>query len=177
MAPVGASAFDSLRLEKGYRLWGADIHTDYTPYEAGLGFAVRIDKGEFIGRATLVSADARATLVSADARATLVSADARATLVSADAASPHRKLCCLTFESRSAVVLGKEPVVDGDTVLGYVTSAGFGYSVDRSIAYAYLPISHTGSGTRVEVEYFGRRYPARVSDEPLYDPKGLRLRG
>jgi glycine cleavage system aminomethyltransferase T len=159
MAPVGASAFDSLRLEKGYRLWGADIHTDYTPYEAGLGSAVRIDKGEFIGRATLVSADARATLVSADA------------------ASPHRKLCCLTFESRSAVVLGKEPVVDGDTVLGYVTSAGFGYSVDRSIAYAYLPISHTGSGTRVEVEYFGRRYPARVSDEPLYDPKGLRLRG
>jgi glycine cleavage system aminomethyltransferase T/glycine/D-amino acid oxidase-like deaminating enzyme len=159
MAPVGASAFDSLRLEKGYRLWGADIHTDYTPYEAGLGSAVRIDKGEFIGRATLVSADARATLVSADA------------------ASPHRRLCCLTFESRSAVVLGKEPVVDGDTVLGYVTSAGFGYSVDRSIAYAYLPISHTGSGTRVEVEYFGRRYPARVSDEPLYDPKGLRLRG
>src|SRR5262249_39097038 len=53
VAPLGGGAFDSLRLEKGYRLWGADIHSEFNPYEAGLGFAVRLNKGDFIGRAAV----------------------------------------------------------------------------------------------------------------------------
>ena len=72
--------------------------------------------------------------------------------------------------------MGKEPVVDGDRALGYVTSANFGYTVGAGIAYAYLPISHAAAGTEVDILYFNRRRPARVGEEPLYDPKGLRLR-
>jgi glycine cleavage system aminomethyltransferase T len=74
------------------------------------------------------------------------------------------------------VVLGKEPILDGERVLGYVTSANYGYTVGRGIAYGYLPPSHAAPGTPLEIEYFGGRYPATVSREPLYDSKGLRLR-
>ena len=136
-------AFESLRLEKGYRLWGADIHTEYNPIEAGLDFAVRLDSGDFIGRAALIRA--REERVS-------------------------RRLSCLLFDDRTHLVMGKEPVLKGDRRIGYVTSANFGYTVGRSIAYAYLPAEHAEVGTSVEVEYFGRRYPATVSEEPLYDP-------
>jgi dimethylglycine oxidase len=149
MVAGGSGAFDSLRLEKGYRLWGADLHTDYNPYEAGLGFAVKLDKGDFIGREALTRVKQRGLT---------------------------RRLCCLTFDDPGAVVVGKEPVLDGDTPLGYVTSANYGYTVGRAIAYAYLPIDHATVGSKAEVQYFDRRYRATVTDEPLYDPKGLRLR-
>ena len=58
---AGGGAFDSLRLEKGYRLWGNDIHTEYNPYEAGIGFAVRMRKGDFIGRDALSRCGRRAS--------------------------------------------------------------------------------------------------------------------
>jgi glycine cleavage system aminomethyltransferase T len=72
--------------------------------------------------------------------------------------------------------MGKEPVLLGDEVLGYVTSAGFGYSVGESLVYAYLPAGCAEEGTRVEVEYFGDRFPAVVVSEPRWDPEGARLR-
>jgi glycine cleavage system aminomethyltransferase T len=72
--------------------------------------------------------------------------------------------------------MGMEPIVDGDRILGHVTSANYGYTVGCGIAYGYLPLSHAAPGTSVEIEYFSERYRATVSDEPLYDPKGLRLR-
>jgi dimethylglycine oxidase len=72
--------------------------------------------------------------------------------------------------------MGKEPILDGERVLGYVTSANCGYTVGTGIAYGYLPVAHASPGARVEVQYFDRRYGATVSTEPLYDPKGLRLR-
>jgi glycine cleavage system aminomethyltransferase T len=72
--------------------------------------------------------------------------------------------------------MGKEPILDGEQVLGYVTSANCGYTVGTGIAYGYLPAAYTRPGARVEVQYFDRRYGATVSTEPLYDPKGLKLR-
>ena len=149
ISALGGGAFDSLRLEKGYRLWGAEIHSEYNPYEAGLGFAVRLSKGDFIGRAALQRAREEGL---------------------------NRKLCCLTFDDPRVVVLGKEPILDGDQVLGFVTSANHGYTVGKSIAYGYLPVGHAAEGTRVEVQYFGRRYPATVVKEPLYDPEMARLK-
>ena len=146
---LGGGAFDSLRLEKGYRLWGADIHSEYNPYEAGLGFAVRLSKGDFIGRAALLQAKEQGVT---------------------------RKLCCLTFDEGSVTVMGKEPIYDGARLLGFVTSANYGYTVSKSIAYGYLPIDHTAPGNRVEVQYFGRRYAATVAREPLYDPEMARLK-
>ena len=149
VAPMGVGAQDSLRLEKGYRLWGADIHTDYNPYEAGLGFAVRLSKGEFLGRDALVKAREQGL---------------------------SRRLCCMTLRDSTRVVMGQEPLLDGDRVLGYVTSADYGYSVGESIAYGYLPVDYANEGTELDILYFGQRYRAVVSREPLFDPENRRLR-
>jgi glycine cleavage system aminomethyltransferase T len=73
--------------------------------------------------------------------------------------------------------MGREPIFAGGERAGYVTSANYGYAVDRSIAYGYLPVGLARPGERVEIQYFGRRYPATVSEEPLYDPAGERLKG
>lgn len=143
---AGRSAFNSLRLEKGYRSWGLDMTPEHNPYEAGLGFAVRLDKGDFVGRDAIV-----------------------------DAQDPARRLTCLVLDDPEAVVMGKEPVyVDGAPV-GYVTSAAYSYCVGASIAYAWLPSTAT-PGTQVHVEYFGTRLPARVAEEPLFDPSMARIR-
>ena len=146
---AGGGAFDSLRLEKGYRLYGADIHTEYDPYEAGLGFAVRMEKGDFVGREGLEKRRAQ---------------------------GHARRLCCMTLDAPDAVAMGKEPIMDGNRVLGYVTSANYGHSIGCGIVYGYLPTSHAGVGTRVEVLYFGERLPATVAKEPLYDPSGRKMR-
>lgn len=145
----GRAAFDSLRLEKGYRLWGADMHTEYNPYEAGLEFAVNLKKGDFIGRDALIRFKQQGVA---------------------------RKLCCMVLDDPAMVVLGKEPILDGARVLGYVTSANYGPSVGQSIAYGYLPIAYAEAGTQVEIEYFSKRYGATVVPEPLYDPQMTRLR-
>jgi 4-methylaminobutanoate oxidase (formaldehyde-forming) len=149
LVAAGYRAIDSLRLEKGYRYWSADITPDDTPYEAGLGFAVKPGKGEFLGRAPLARQQAEGV---------------------------RRKLCCLTLADRAAVALGGEPVQVDGRVLGRVTSGGFGYSVGESIAYAYLPAERAAPGTAGAVEVFGDWIPAMVAAEPLWDPEGQRVR-
>ena len=142
----GYKAIDSLRLEKGYRVWGADITPEDTPFEAGLGFAVKPDKDDFVGREALAAAP-----------------------------EPERSLRCLTLADPRAVALGSEPVrVDG-ALVGRVTSGGYGYTVESSIAFAYLPARHD-VGTEVAVEIFGEWVGGVVVDDPLYDPAGERIR-
>ena len=148
--PVGLAAMSSLRLEKGYRDLGVDIDNTDNPLEAGLGFAVRLAKGDFLGRAALLRQKEAGTT---------------------------RTLCAITLDDPDRVVMGKEPILDGDRVLGYVTSAAYGYTIGRGIAYGYLPISHAAQGTAVQIEFFGERLAATVAREPLYDPEGLRLKG
>jgi len=144
----GYKAVDSLRLEKGYRVWGADITSDTDPYQAGLGFAVKLDKGDFIGRDAVVAKR------------------------ESPAAS---KLACMVLDDPRAVALGSEPVrIDGE-VAGRVTSGGYGYTVGKSIAYAYIPAS-CPVDTAVEVDIFGTWVGGRVTKEPLYDPTGARVR-
>jgi 4-methylaminobutanoate oxidase (formaldehyde-forming) len=141
----GYKAIDSLRLEKGYRVWGADITPEDTPYEAGLGFAVRDDK-EFVGRAALEAAR-----------------------------EPERRLRCLVLSDPRSIALGSEPVRVADDLVGRVTSGGYGYTVESSIAYAYLPSEHE-VGTDVAVEIFGTWVHGTVTDEPVFDPAGERIR-
>ncbi|MFJ1761148.1 FAD-dependent oxidoreductase [Amycolatopsis sp. NPDC088138] len=144
----GRAAFNSLRLEKGYRLWGTDMTTEHDPYEAGVGFAVRPAKGDFLGRDAI---EGRSEETAA------------------------RRLRCLTIDDGRTVVLGKEPVFVDGAPAGYVTSAAYGYTIGKPIAYAWLPASaDVGSG--VEIEYFGRRVPATVAAEPLFDPAMERIR-
>jgi glycine cleavage system aminomethyltransferase T/glycine/D-amino acid oxidase-like deaminating enzyme len=144
----GYKAIDSLRLEKGYRVWGADITPEETPYEAGLEFAVKLDKGDFIGREALLAAGR----------------------------PPERRLACLVLADPRSVALGSEPVrIDGELV-GRVTSGGYGYTVERSIAYAYVPVQAGEPGRSLEVEIFGEWIAGEVAEEPLWDPSGERIR-
>jgi dimethylglycine oxidase len=147
---AGGGCFDSLRLEKGYRLWGQDLNIEHDPFEAGIGFAVRMSKLDFQGRDALERIRHRG--------------------------STHR-LSAMVFDDPRSVVMGKEPVRDasGD-VVAYVTSANYGYSIGRGIAYAYLPVELAEPGTEVGIEYFDTLLPATVSAEPLWDPAGERLR-
>jgi glycine cleavage system aminomethyltransferase T/glycine/D-amino acid oxidase-like deaminating enzyme len=140
----GYRAIDTLRLEKGYRVWAADITPDETPYEAGLGFCVKDDR-DFAGREALAAHE------------------------------PAKRLRCLVLDDPRSVALGNEPVrVDGE-VVGRVTSGGYGYTVERSIAYAYLPPVHD-IGTAVEIDIFGRWVAGTVAAEPLFEPRGERVR-
>jgi dimethylglycine oxidase len=145
---AGRAAFDTLRIEKGYRLWGADMHSEHGPAEAGVSFAVKRGKGEFKGRGALEVGDR----------------------------GGKRRLSCLRLDDPRQVVMGKEPVVVGGTVVGYVTSAGFGYSVGESLAYAYLPVDMAIEGMTVDIEYFGECCRATVVTEPRWDAEGARMR-
>jgi len=150
LVAAGYRAIDALRLEKGYRVWSSDITTEETPYEAGLGFAVRLDKGvDFVGREALVAAKA---------------------------AGPRKRLRCLVLDDPRSVALGNEPVRVEGRIVGRVTSGGYGFAVDRSIAYAYLPPDRAAIGTRGEVEVFGEWVGFEVAREPLWDPDGARIR-
>jgi len=146
----GYRAIDALRLEKGYRVWSSDITPEETPYEAGLGFAVKLGKGvDFIGREALVAAKA---------------------------AGPRKRLRCLVLDDPRSVALGNEPVrVDG-RIVGRVTSGGYGFAVEKSIAFAYLPPEQAAIGTRGDVEVFGEWIGFEIVREPLYDPDGARIR-
>jgi glycine cleavage system aminomethyltransferase T/glycine/D-amino acid oxidase-like deaminating enzyme len=150
LRPGGYRAIESLRLEKGYRVWGADIGADTTPDEAGLSFAVRRcdGDGEFVGYGALQAGRARGV---------------------------PRRLQCLVLDDPRTVALGGEPVRVGDEVVGRVTSGGYGYTVARSIAYAYLPAG-AAEGTPVAVQVDGTWVDGAVAAPILYDPKGERVR-
>jgi 4-methylaminobutanoate oxidase (formaldehyde-forming) len=146
VTPGGYRAIEALRLEKGYRAWATDLTAEITPFEAGLGFAVKMDKGDFIGRDALARS------------------------------KPRQRLVCVVLDDPRAVALGSEPVRCSDEIVGRVTSGGYGYAVGASIAYAYVPPAHAEPGTRVAIDIFGDWVGGEVRSEPLYDPKGDRVR-
>jgi 4-methylaminobutanoate oxidase (formaldehyde-forming) len=149
LVAAGYKAIDTLRLEKGYRYWSGEISPDYTPYEAGLGFAVKLEKGDFIGREALKKQKENGLT---------------------------QKLCCMTLADDRTIALGKEPIRAGERILGWVAAGGFGYSVGKSIVYAYLPMDCTKVGTELNIEFFGEQVEAEVVQTPLWDPKGERIR-
>ena len=147
LVPGGYRAIDSMRLEKGYAAWAADITSQTDPYAAGLGFAVRDDK-EFFGRSALAARDPSAP-----------------------------RLATLVLDDNRAVAYGNEPVRTPDgAVVGRVSSGGLGYFLDVSIALAWLEAGHNPTGNRLTVEVFGREVGAVVTAQPLHDPTGSRLR-
>jgi glycine cleavage system T protein len=149
MVAGGYKAIDSLRLEKGYRYWSGEITPDYTPYEAGLGFAVKLDKGDFIGREALVKQKE---------------------------GELKQKLCCIAISDDRTIALGKEPIRAGDKIIGWVAAGGYGYSVAMSLVYAYLPTEYSKPGTELNIEFFGTQVAAEVVKSPLWDSKGERIR-
>jgi 4-methylaminobutanoate oxidase (formaldehyde-forming) len=149
LVPAGYKAIDTLRLEKGYRYWSADITPDYTPYETGMGYFVRLDKGDFRGKKALEKQKKEGV---------------------------RQRLCCLSLNDPSAIGLGNEPIFHEGKVIGWITSGGYGYTVRKSIAYGYLPLKLAKPGTRLETELFGERIGLTVEKEPLYDPKGEKIK-
>ena len=119
---------------------------------SSLGFAVKLDKGDFIGREALKKQKADGLT---------------------------RKLCCLTLSDNRVIALGKEPIREEggpQRVVGWGSSGGYGYSVGESIVYAYLPMECTKVGTHLEIEFFGEQVTATVTKSPLWDPNGERIR-
>jgi len=149
MVAGGYKAIDTLRLEKGYRYWSGEISPDYTPYEAGLGFAVKLNKVNFIGKDALVKQKADGL---------------------------KQKLCTITLDDDRTIALGKEPIRIDGKIVGWIAAGGFGYSVGKSIAYAYLPMEYAKVGTKLEIECFGEQVGAEVAPSVLWDAKGERIR-
>ena len=149
----GYRAIESLRLEKGYRVWSSDLTSETTPWEAGLGFCVKLGKpGGFEGREALLAAREHGEH------------------------SPRRKMCAILLDDPQSVVLGSEPVRVGNRISGRVTSGGFGYTLGTSIAYSYLDIDDAVAGTQVAIDLFGEWHTGLVAAEPLFDPKSERVR-
>ncbi len=147
LVDAGYRAIESLRLEKGYVYWSAEVTPDTNPFEAGLGFAVALDKPDFIGRAALAA-------------------------IRRD--GPKRRLSTFTVEGFAPLVGGEAILLDG-RVLGTTTSAGFGYTVGATIALGYLP-AEVEAKAGFTIEAYGQSYPAARRGRSLYDSKGERLR-
>jgi len=133
--PGGYRALDSLRMEKGYRYYGTDLTLLDNPLEAGLGFCIRLDKVSFNGREALMAAKA--------------------------AGITRRLRTLLVGEREYVTIYGGEAVYADGSIVGRLRSCAFGFTVERNIAYSYLPVE-LGPGARVEVDVFGRRVPAEV---------------
>lgn len=150
LAPFGLYAMESLRLEKCYRSWKADLTCEYTPFMASLERFVSLEKAApFIGREAL-----RQAAVS----------------------GAKERFVPLLVDARDADAAAVSVVYRGAEVVGLVTSGGYGYRLNRSIALAYVRADLAAPGTPLEVEILGERCPAVVARAPLYDPENLRLR-
>jgi 4-methylaminobutanoate oxidase (formaldehyde-forming) len=147
---AGYRAIHSLHLEKGYCQWGAELTPEYTPYDAGLGFCVALNKGDFLGRESLVQVQNK---------------------------GPRWKLCTFTIDADQPVMLrGSEPILYKGKVIGVTTSAGYGYSVVKTIAYGYVPPEEADHSEGYEIECYKEIYPAtREPERALYDPKHKKI--
>ncbi|TDJ21252.1 MAG: FAD-dependent oxidoreductase [Gammaproteobacteria bacterium] len=154
VAPCGYRAIESLRLEKGYRAWSSDLTPDHTPLQAGLGFAVKLDSNTpFLGREALI--EQRQSGLT-------------------------RRLACFTSDA-GVVLLGRETIYRNGERVGWLTSGGYGYTIDRSIGYGYVrnqagvDRDYLRSGD-YQLEVASRRVPASIHLRPLYDPGNERIR-
>ena len=152
--PAGYRAIESLRLEKGYRAWGSDLGPDHTPLEAGLGWAVKLRKNTpFLGREAL----------------------------EAQREQPLKKLFAGFLADPDVVLLGRETIYCDGKRVGWLSSGGYGYTIEKSIGYGYV---RNGGGIdreellsgRYELEVATERVPCEISLEPFYDPKMERVK-
>jgi 4-methylaminobutanoate oxidase (formaldehyde-forming) len=153
--PLGYRAIESLRLEKGYRAWSADITPNDTPFEAGLGWAVKMRSGrDFIGRPALAAAEGRPLA---------------------------KRLAGFTLDDPGAVLVGRETILRNGEPVGYLTSGGFGYTIGKSVGYGYVrnpggvgdEFLRTG---RYDLIVAAETFPARIGLDPFYDPAHRRVK-
>jgi sarcosine dehydrogenase len=155
IANAGYRAIESLRLEKGYRAWGADIGPDYTPLEAGLGWAVNLNnERSFIGREAFLAQKQKPL---------------------------GKSLAAFTVADKNVVLLGRETIFrDGERV-GWLSSAGWGYTLETNIGYGYVRRAEGVDkdfllAGNYELEVATERVPCEIHLQPLYDPKMERIK-
>ncbi len=136
---AGGAAMDSLRLERGFLSLGTDLRAEYSPRDAGIAFTIDKSRSNYIGAEALAGAH------------------------------PRKKLTTLVLDPGAPVPLGKEPILHGSDVVGYVSSANFGFTIGRPIALGYLPIDLAHPGASLSIEYFAELFSATVSRTPLIE--------
>lgn len=145
----GLYATESMRLEKGYLHWKADLIYEHNPFEARLERFVKLDKDDFIGKTALLEQIER---------------------------GPRKLLVSMTVDCDIACAHSGDPVFADERQVGTVTSAGYGHRVQKNIAYAYVDPETAAVGTRLELGILGERYAAEVVEPILYDPENLLMR-
>jgi dimethylglycine dehydrogenase len=145
----GGRALSSLRLEKGYGSFNKDFRPDYTPGETGLDRFIDFDKGEFTGRPAALAERA---------------------------AGAKRRFVIMEVADADCEVVGYESILKDGAAVGYVTSGAYGHTIGKSLAAGYVPTALARDGARFEIDILGEMRAATVRLEPLYDPRGLRLR-
>jgi len=154
--PIGYRALESLRLEKGYRAWGSDITPNDTPFEAGLGWAVKLKKNtDFLGRKALEKLGNEPL---------------------------SKRLACFTVDDKEVVLVGRETILRDGQPVGYLTSGGYGYTVGKNIGFGY--VRDAGgvddaflTGGSYELVVAMERVAAKIHLEPLFDPAAARVKG
>ena len=149
LKPFGGRALNSMRLEKSFGNWAREFRPIYGPYEAGLGRFVNMDKGDFVGR--------EAALAEKHSGGAL-------------------RLLAFAVDAADADAIGDEPIWHEGSVVGWVTSGGYGHSVGKSLALGYVPAEFAASSGTFEIEIIGDRRPALRLDAPAFDPQGTRMR-
>ncbi len=150
----GYHALNSLRMEKGYRHWGHDVADEDTPFEAGLGFAVRLNKDAFLGREVLLKQHHNGV---------------------------KKRLVQFALEDPEALLYHNEPIWRDNEIVGFITSGMFGHTLGAAIGLGYVnhadgvTLEYIQSG-HYEIEVAGRRIPARASLRPFYDPENKRIK-
>jgi dimethylglycine dehydrogenase len=147
---AGMRAMESMRLEKSYRMWGSDLTRDYTPFEASLDRFVRMNKGDFIGRAALEKQLA--------------------------AGVPNRFVTLEVHGVTEADALGNEPLFIGANIVGRATAGGYGHVLGKSLALAYVEAAYAAVGTEMEILILGEKKRATVLPDSPFDTDNARLR-
>jgi 4-methylaminobutanoate oxidase (formaldehyde-forming) len=147
---AGYRTISSMHLEKGYADWGSELTPEYTPYDAGLGFCVALEKNDFIGKETLAKVRSQ---------------------------GPKVKLCTFTLESEAPLMLhGSAPIIHKGKVLGVTTSSGYGHTTGKNICYGYISVEDAAFENGYEIEVYKKVYPVRLEpNRALYDPERQKI--
>jgi len=147
---AGYRAINSLHFEKGYGLWGVELTPEYTPFDAGLGFCVDLNKDDFLGREALVNIKEK---------------------------RPIWKLCTFTIDTDQPIMIrGSEPIMHNGKVIGITTSGGYGYTVGKTIVYSYIPLEDAKYTQDYEIEVYMEVYSiTRHENRALYDPERKKI--
>ncbi|MEJ6387935.1 GcvT family protein [Gymnodinialimonas ulvae] len=145
----GARAVDSMRMEKGFLHWKADILTEFDPFETGLSRFVKLDKGDFVGRDALLKRREN---------------------------GPTKRLVTLEIATDRAPAHGGASLMRDGRVVGTITSGDWGHRVGKNLAYAFVEPELSNAGTAIELDLCGEMVPATVIPATIYDPKFRLLR-